>query len=123
MRRPCTGRQCDVSLGMWGNDGRPAHKRLRAQAPSPSFTEETYAVFELFDLSKRSMECVCDVRCAASQLMSGGAMRMNSRRTCCRVQPGGMQPELAEERHNLAGQSRVTSMATIETPVRSSFGE
>src|SRR5262249_39648108 len=122
MRRPCTGRQCDVSLGMWGNDGRPAHPRLRAQAPSPSFTEGTYAVSELFDLSKRSMECVCDVRCAAvvdvrrrdayeqSPHLLPGAVWRGAGRTCGRTA-------------HLAGQSRVTSIAPIEPTVRSSFGE
>ena len=36
----------------------PRFQGLRAQAPSPSFTEGTYAVSELFDLTERCLSAL-----------------------------------------------------------------
>ena len=68
MRAALYGRSmCDKRVCVGPATVAPPFQGSKAQAPSPSFTEGTYAVSELFDLTERSLECDRDARCAATR--------------------------------------------------------
>src|SRR6516225_5207613 len=62
---------CRAMCGKFDDVGQatvaPLLQGLRAQAPSPSSTEGTYAVSKLFDITQRSLERDCDTRCTATR--------------------------------------------------------
>ena len=95
--------------------GRPAFQGSGAQAPSPSFTEGTYAVSELFHRTERPVEPDCDAGgaadrrraparclCAVAAFAAGGTL---ARSESDRAMGGRMRPRAAD-RGRLQGRTR-----------------